>query len=189
MIYVSNHHFRTSVDNRVPKGALLPNQDIRITIDGKKDIVPVTTRFIRFSDENERVLILAIPEGTWKKNRRAFFRGKTDARVTLIRKDNTHSEGTAINISGGGLLIQTQATLTQNEEIGVVINFAENDQIVTKVRVVRIETSDSEIRYGVNFLQIRRRDQDRICRMVIVQEFEARRNEIRELNENVPFRP
>lgn len=188
IIYVSNHHFRVSVDSRVPKGALLPKQDVRISVEGKRDIVPIVTRFIRFLDESERVLVLSIPEGTWKKNRRAFFRGAIEARVTIVREDNTHAEATAVNISGGGILIQTKTTLNKNEEIGVIIDFPEEDQIVARVRVMRIDTHESGTQYGVKFLQIRRRDQDRICRMVIVQEFETRRNEIRELNEHVPFR-
>ena len=188
VIYVSNHHFRVSVDTRVPKGALVAKQDVRISIEGKRDIVPVVTRFIRFLDESERVLVLGIPEGSWKKNRRAFFRGNIDAHVTIVREDNSRAKATAVNISGGGVLIQTTTTLKKNEEIGIIMDFDDADRIAARVRVVRIDTHDEEIRYGVKFLQIRRRDQDRICRMVIVQEFETRRNEIRELNENVPFR-
>jgi c-di-GMP-binding flagellar brake protein YcgR len=188
VLYVSNHHFRVSTDTRVPERALYPNQEIRISIEGKKDILPVVTRFIRFLDNNPRVMILALPDGTWKRNRRAFFRGKIEASVTIIRKDGTAVDGRAVNISGGGILVETQARLMPKEELNIIIDFSDKERMNATVRVVRREMVHDCAQYGVKFLQIRRRDQDRICRMVIVQEFENRRSEIRELNENSPFR-
>ena len=187
VVYVSNHHFRVSADTRAPNGVFSPNQEVRISLEGKTDILPIMTRFIRFTDDSSRVAILAIPEGTWKKNRRAFFRGTIEANVTIIRKSGSIDKGRAVDISGGGLLVETQVALMPREEFDIVIYFSESDQVCATVRVVRKTEADDHIRYGVKFLSIHRRDQDRICRMVIVQEFEKRRTEIKELNENAPF--
>lgn len=186
--YVSNHHFRVSCDTRVPSNLLKPNHEIRMYIEGKTGTSPIVAKYIRPMDEGSHVLILSLPSGSIYRNRRAFFRGDVNAAVALKQKNGNIIHGEAKNISGGGLLISVEESLQKNEELEVDVLFSESEVISAKVRVMRIEKYEDHVDYGVKFLEIRRRDQDRICRMVIVREFEARRTEIKELNENTPVR-
>ena len=189
VIYVSNHHFRVACDTRVPAKTLKPKQEVRIFIEGRSGISPITAGFIRFLEEGSHVLILSLPSGSLYRNRRAFFRGEIEIPVALKRKNGDIVHGTAKNISGGGLLVSLEKPLQKNEEIEADILLSETEVISAHARVVRVVENDEGTDHGFKFTDIRRRDQDRICRIVIVQEFENRRAEIRELNENAPQRP
>ena len=189
VIYVSNHHFRVACDIRVPENALKPKQEMRLFIEGKGGGSPILSSFIRVQEEGSHVLILGLPSGSLHRNRRAFFRGELEVPVALKRKSGDIFHGTAKNISGGGLLVTLNQPLQKNEELEADILFSEQDVITAHVRAVRIVEHEDGTDHGFKFTDIRRRDQDRICRIVIVREFESRRAEIRELNENVPQRP
>jgi c-di-GMP-binding flagellar brake protein YcgR len=178
---MSTHHFRVTCAIRVPPSAFKPNQTVRIFMEDIGDVFPISVRFIRFQEEGSNVLILSLPSGSMYRNRRAFFRGEIELKVTFKRKKGELIQGRAVNISGGGLLVSVEQSLRKHEELEALIYFSETEIVAAKVRVVRSEDLEEEIRYGVQFTEIARRDQDRICRMVIVQEFETRRAEMREL--------
>jgi c-di-GMP-binding flagellar brake protein YcgR len=188
--YIGNHHFRVACDTPFPVAALPASKAVKVAIEGNNGVMPMNTRLVRPADQSARTVILGIPERPWRHNRRAFFRGHVEARVTLSRQDGTVLTGRAVNLSGGGVLAELDpgatTPLAKLEELDIIMIFPDGDDITAKVRVVRVEMREDHLRYGIKFITIARRDQDRICRMVIVQEFEKRRAEIRELVERTP---
>ncbi len=183
IIALSSHHFRVVCESRVPPSAFNPKQSVRVFLEDSGDVFPVSVKFIRLQEEGSNVLILSLPSGSLYRNRRAFFRGEVELNITFRRKKGELIQGRAINISGGGLLVIVEQSLRKHEELEATIHFSEKEVVTAKVRVVRSEEHEEEIRYGVQFTEIKRRDQDRICRMVIVREFENRRAEMKEIME------
>ncbi|MCP4679414.1 MAG: PilZ domain-containing protein [Deltaproteobacteria bacterium] len=182
VIYVGSHHFRVRCRKVIYEEDLEPNQEMKITLANRKGMLPIVSRFIRVYDKDPRVLILKLPSGDWQQNRRAFYRGDMTTDVVVLRNNGTRAHGKTINLSGGGALVQIDSALKMGEEVQIVLKFATSDSIGTKARVVRVsELKDGEY-YGVMFMDISTRDQNHICRLVLVDEFEARRAEIRELS-------
>jgi len=73
--YVGNHHFRVLCGKPLRLGTLEPSQKVKITLVEEKDILPVTTYFVRALEKDQRTLIFKMPTDNWQQNRRAFFRG------------------------------------------------------------------------------------------------------------------
>ncbi len=181
VIYVGSHHFRVRCTRSLPEDDLEPNQEVRISLANRPGMLPVTTHFIRILDSDNRIAILRLPSGNWQQNRRAFFRGDVETKVVVLRGDGTRVEGMTHNLSGGGALIRVDAPLGMRESIQVILEFHGRESVGAKARVVRVvELGDLQL-FGIQFTDISTREQNNICRMVLVGEFEARRAEMREL--------
>jgi c-di-GMP-binding flagellar brake protein YcgR len=134
-------------------------------------------------EKDQRTLILKIPIDNWQQNRRAFFRGDMEVQIFAIKSDGTRLHGRTANLSGGGALIALDGPLVMHEVIQLVLEFGRDESISVKAQVVRVDKKkDSEL-YGMKFLDLSSRDQNTVCRIVLVEEFENRRAEIRELTQ------
>ncbi len=181
VVYVGSHHFRVKCDTPFPTGYLDPDHEVRLVLASQPGMLPVTTNFIRIVDKKPRIVILSLPSGSWQRNRRAFFRGEVEVSVILIKNDGTRVHGKTMNLSGGGALIQVEEQLKVNEEIDMEISFSDQEKASARVKVIRIDHANDCDELGVKFIEISDRDQNHICKIVLVSEFENRRAEIREL--------
>ncbi|MCP4604988.1 MAG: PilZ domain-containing protein [Proteobacteria bacterium] len=181
VIYVGSHHFRVQCRTPLAQDDFRPGQELKVSLAEKSGMLPVTTHFIRILENNPRILILKLPSGKWQQNRRDFFRGTVEAKITIFRSNGTKISGKTINMSGGGALIETDVPLEMNEEIQIAVEFSGGESVGSRARVVRTSESQSGEETGIKFMDISNRDQNYICRLVLVDEFENRRAEIREL--------
>ncbi len=181
VIYVGGHHFRIRCKSSNIQNNLVPDQDVRVSLSDKSGLLPVVTQFIRSLDKDPRILILKLPSGKWRQNRRAFFRGDLETNITIFRSDGTRVQGRTVNLSGGGALITIDTPLKLHEEIQIMVEFNKKESVGSRARVVRMSESKTSEEFGIKFVGISNRDQNYICRLVLVDEFENRRAEIREL--------
>ena len=179
--YVGSHHFRVRCKPKIPENYLVVNQEIRVSVTEQSGVLPLTTQFVRILEKDPRIVILRLPDGAWQRNRRAFFRGEIELDVILIRKDGTRLEGKTVNLSGGGALLNTDVPLQLNEEIHVAIRLSDSEEIEAQAKVVRSNKTSEGDEFGIHFFRITNRNQNYICRIVLVDEFENRRAELRDL--------
>lgn len=178
---VSTHSFRVECETTAPTGTLQLGQEVRITPLDEVDVLPLVTRIVRVTPGALPLFVLQIPTSSWLTNRRAFFRATLALPVVLIRTDAPVAAGHTLNLSGGGLLLEADVFLEIREEFQIVIQFDE-ESIGCKARVMWARYEDgSPSLYGIMFTEIPRRDQNRLCRIVQLKEFEERRNEVKEL--------
>jgi c-di-GMP-binding flagellar brake protein YcgR len=169
-------------EDPVPPDVLQLGHEVRMTLVDQPGVLPLVTRLVRVTPGPEALFVLQIPAGTWLTNRRAFFRAEFAVPVVLVRADAPVAAGHTLNVSGGGALLETEAFLEIREEFQLVLHF-EQDSLGCKARVMWARYTEEEPSiYGVMFVDIPRRDQNRLCRMVQCKEFEMRRNEIKELS-------
>lgn len=182
VISMGSHAFRIRCDVPLPAEELETNQEVKLSLAKKKDMLPVGTRFLRVADDDPHTVVLQTPEGGWRRNRRSYFRAEIEMPVLIIRPDEPRIEGTTVNVSGGGALVASAAPLRARDEFQIIVKIPKQEPVGARGRVVwaRYDEESGGL-YGVKFIDINRRDQNRICRMVQVHEFEQRRSELKEL--------
>jgi len=186
IISVAKYHFRVKCESSFREDEIEPGQEVEIRRSDGSRVLPLSTRFIRFGESGTKEMVLSLPECRWRRNRRSFVRAPISMKVTLIRKDRPRIVGQTINISGSGALIETDIKLLIGEELRIAFEIA-MDRVYSVGAGARVKWEskgrDGLFKYGIQFLQIVGRDQNRICRMVLLAEFESRRVELREFSE------
>ncbi len=182
---VGSHSFRIKCSSPIPKDDLHPGQTLTISLVDKKGVLPVTTGFVRILDEDLHVMVMRLPSDDWRQNRRAFFRGEIALPAVILRSDRTRLQGMTSNISGGGALVVLNAPLKMGEEFHLTIQITKKETIGARAQVVwsMFDEEQGVGHYGINFMDIKPRDENRICRLVLVNEFEKRRSEIRDISD------
>lgn len=188
VVDVGNYAFRVKCDEPLTTDELEPGQRIRISLTDRQNILPVETQYVRVLDDNPHIVILRLPSSQWRKNRRTFFRGEIHVNAILIKSEGERLKGYTDNISGGGALLRLDVELSIGDELECILVIPKQEKIGVRVRVVWANHQMSPKAYGIKFINIKSRAQNRICRMVMVQEFEQRRATIRELNERNAIR-
>ncbi|MCU0664110.1 MAG: PilZ domain-containing protein [Myxococcota bacterium] len=178
---VSAHSFRVECEQPIPPDTCQPGQEARMTLVDEPDVLPLMTRIVRVTPGASPLFVLQIPTGAWQTNRRAFFRAELALPAVVVRADAPVVAARTLNLSGGGAALETEAFLEIREEFQLVVHI-EEERVGCKAKVMWARYSEGEPSlYGVMFLDLSRRDQNRLCRRVQLKEFEERRSEIKEL--------
>ena len=136
-------------------------------------------------DDKLDVMVFKLPEDEWQSNRREFFRGEVSLPLVILREDGTAIQCETGNVSGGGALVVSQTRFDVGEEFHFAVEIPHQGTFGSKARVVwsRWDDEAPNCQFGIKFIDIDRRDQNQICRYVLVKEFETRRSELKEINE------
>jgi c-di-GMP-binding flagellar brake protein YcgR len=186
VVYVSNHHFRVRCRAPLPGRTLFPGQEARIRPAENDTAIAMPCKYLRGNEETASEIVLSIPAGEWRSNRRAFVRVALELPVTLTRGEDEPVAGKTLDLSGGGALVQLDRRAFA---VGETVRFemrmpAEQDGALVQfdARVVR-DDPRGQAMYGLLFLKARTRDHNLVCKAVIVKQFEDRRAELREVSE------
>jgi hypothetical protein len=185
VVFVGDHHFRMRCDPPLAKGDLKAGQKVEVRLSDDLDTLPLSTKFLRRSDEDPAEIVLILPTEKWCRNHRAYIRTATSLPVSVFRRNGSMIRGAVENISGGGVLIVLDAAdeLSTGEEIWLSMVLPVREAPLSVQSRVRWSVRRGErVRHGLEFLDIAENDRNTVCRMVLVQEFESRRTAMRELN-------
>jgi len=188
--YLGRHHFKVRLDKSLRKKVLINGQEINIRLLGDKKSLPLDSRYLRGNDVETIELVLAIPGGEWITNRRNFVRVSMELLVVLTRRSDEKIQGKTLNISGGGLLAVFDKRLMLGEDVTVAIEIPDRpgEEVTFLGKVVRqIEYLNKDNVFGIQFKRVERRAQNKVCKMVIVRQFEDRRAELKLLTSRSEF--
>ncbi|MBN2802330.1 MAG: PilZ domain-containing protein, partial [Deltaproteobacteria bacterium] len=177
VIELGSRSFRIKCDRIFHKSEFETGQDVILHPKDNKGLLPLKSKFIRLAGVNSPIIVLGLPDGEWLRNRRSFVRAKVELNITVIRDNGTKRSGTTSNVSGSGALIETEKVLNVNEKITIIFEMPDDVQEVSTEAIVRreIKNSSGAFKYGIEFTDILNKDQDNICRLVLLKELESRR--------------
>ena len=186
VVYASNHHFRVRLRDPLPARTLFPGQEVRIRPAADEAAIALPCKYLRGNEVVANEIVLSVPAGEWRSNRRAFVRAALELPVTLARGDQTPVAGRTMDLSGGGALVVLERKVFV---VGESVRFemrlpVEQGGALIQIdaRIVRVDPR-AEAVYGVQFVKARTRDHNLVCKAVIVKQFEDRRAELREVSE------
>lgn len=188
---LGGHHFKVRADTSIPQTLFAPQQQLKIRLMGDgQSTLPLSCRFLRVDPKKPKEIVLSFPEGEWITNRRAFVRAAIQMPVSIIRNSGQQISGETIDVSGGGVLTKLNADLNQGEMITLhlgpipdsedILQFDAKVARLVQLNVNRRNDSPSFTAYALKFVKAPTRAQNRICKLVIVNQFEQRRAELRE---------
>ena len=188
---IGGHHFKVRTAKPVPRNLLVPQQPLKIRLIGdNRSTLPLNCRFLRVDAKRPNELVLSFPEGDWITNRRAFVRAQITLPLTIVRHSGQRIKGVTIDISGGGCLARLNEKISTGEMVFLKLGpLPESDEILEfdakMVRTVemnknRRNDTESFIAFAFKYMKAPTRAQNKVCKMVIVEQFEQRRAELRE---------
>jgi len=175
---IGRNHFKVLCDRKFDEHYFNPDQESEVRPAEDLRTLPLATRLVRFSRNNPSELVVKLPSGDWKQNNRSFVRVPAKLKAVIIRSDDTVETGTTVNISGSGALIETTSDIPIGNKFRLVLELPDGESPPIEAEAIsrRLAMKTPEkFQVGVEFLQIAQRDQDRVCRLVLVIEFERRR--------------
>ncbi len=190
VIQIGDYSFRMKCDTPLPTDYLEPGQSVTVSLIGNTQVLPVSTGFIRMLDDEPDVMVIKLPSSEWRENRRAFFRGEVSLPITIVRGDGSRLEGVTGDISGGGSMIIMTSKLENGDEVSFITDIPDAGVVRLRARIVwaNFDEQAGKGHYGLEFIEINRRDQNTICRFVMVKEFERRRQVMSEINRRSEIR-
>ncbi|MGL4774121.1 MAG: flagellar brake protein [Clostridium sp.] len=121
-------------------------------------------------ENNMHLYKISNPYNVKKIQRRSFVRVDTIEQTyyRVIKEDNDGkwNKGLVVDLSGGGLRfkIKDEVNLSDIVEINLIIN---DEKLPVKGEIVRIDrTEDKEFMCGINFIDLRERERDKIISKV-----------------------
>lgn len=110
---------------------------------------------------------------------RDWMRLSIEQEVLYARaEDNKYKRAKVINMSGGGLLFTTREELQKDDELEIILDLSSGEELNLKGRVVRV-TEDSgnddkkQFMIGVQFLNIKKGEQDKIVGEILREQQES----------------
>lgn len=189
---LGGRHFKVRAEHPIPTTLFIPQQQLKIRLlGGSRSTLPLQCRFLRVDEKKPREMVLSIPDGEWITNRRAFVRATMKIPVRITRFSGQVFTGHTIDISGGGALLHLDDKLANSERITIVLGPLEssnNETLELEAKVARfVEITPNRKRpkevfsaTAIRFTKAPTRAQNKICKLVIVSQFEQRRAELRE---------
>lgn len=189
---LGGHHFKVRTQTPVSPQTFSPQQAIKVRLlGGSHSTLPLNCRFLRVDPKKATELVLSIPEGEWITNRRAFVRASINIPVAVLRHSGQKLKGKTLDISGGGTLIRLPEKLNPGEMVEITLGPAEEtaqEVLIFSAKVARLvefggnrrNGSEPFTAYALKFIKAPTRAQNKVCKMVIVNQFEQRRAELRE---------
>lgn len=118
-----------------------------------------------------------------RMQRRSYFRIQARLRVVFVVEGDDQSaelqsdEGQTLNISGGGMLLSTNAKLELGDALALKLYLSEQEHTVATGRVERLEylASKNLYRAGIVYVGIYENDRDKIIAFVFKKEIDLRR--------------
>ncbi|MDN5293814.1 MAG: hypothetical protein PWQ91_1798 [Eubacteriales bacterium] len=130
--------------------------------------------------EKVPLVVVQKPEKIERVQRRRFVRFEVRLPVKFYLLDNQYNplppqlEGFTVNISGGGILLATEAEVKIGDQLQLEIAFPDGTIIEAVGRVVRLQEvweDRKAINYaGIEFILLSSRDQDTITRFIFQQQ-------------------
>lgn len=127
----------------------------------------------RHPDPNEaRAQVWLDDNNSFDKTQRAWVRFAFNQDLLFLQGSNDHfQKGKIVNISGSGLLFATDQDIELNDKLKILLVLNPGKKLNLTGKVVRIiekthETEKPNL-IGVEFINIRRGDQDSIIRMIL----------------------
>ncbi|MBN2344228.1 MAG: PilZ domain-containing protein [Deltaproteobacteria bacterium] len=189
---LGGHHFKVKAAVPVPPQLFTPQQPLKIRLKGgSRSTLPLNCRFLRIDPKKPREMVLTIPEGEWITNRRAFVRAEIKMPILVLRHSGQKLTGETIDISGGGTLVKLPSPLPPGEAVEITLGPSEEtagEALTFEAKVARLVEIRGNRKNGgepftataFKFIQAPTRAQNKVCKMVIVNQFEQRRQELRE---------
>lgn len=177
-----------SADRRL--GAFRAGQPLRLTVarDGAALLGSSTFR-ATLGDTRSRIFAVSTPAEFQLVQRRCHRRYELDAGVRLRHLDPTTKEplgrsasGVAVNVSLGGMMLWTSATLAVGEELDLTLPLGGGDHISTTNRVVRVrplgpalsrvpaQDPPAVVEVGARFTRITAVDRNMLIRLALAAE-------------------
>ncbi|MDF9407944.1 PilZ domain-containing protein [Pelotomaculum isophthalicicum JI] len=110
---------------------------------------------------------------------RDWMRLSIEQEVLYAREeDDKYKRAKVINMSGGGLLFATREELQKDDELEIILELSYGEELNLKGRVVRV-TEDSggddkkQFMIGLQFLNIKKGEQDKIVRKILQEQQES----------------
>jgi c-di-GMP-binding flagellar brake protein YcgR len=184
---LGGHHFRIQTEKNVSPRLFAPQQKVKVRLMGQASTLPMTCRFLRVDKNKPNQIVLSMPEGEWITNRRAFARAPIELEFKAVRNNGEELYGTTTDISGGGVLLcfENDVSIPAGEEVELHLYQRvgqRTDTLKFVARMVREQMMGENRNFGMKFVNARSREQNRLCKMVIVEQFEQRRQELREIS-------
>lgn len=127
--------------------------------------------------EPEPELHLAAPERIERVQRRHWVRLDVTLPVRLTRQGEDRAEvaARACDVSGGGVRLRCGERLRAGERVGLVITFPGGWEVRATGLVVRAGDGGDGCEYGIQFIEIDPRAQDRITGFILAEQARRRR--------------
>jgi len=168
------------------------DQVVRLTVSRTDDALVSQSRFLRPHDVSKaRVFAVDWPGELQRVQRRADVRYQFDWPINFCRLDpaardprGRAASGTMINVSAGGLLLQTNIPVKVDEELALTLPLFGGDPIKMDGVVLRVRAADEGgprrhaphdwTEAAVKFTHITARDQERLMRFILLTEHRGR---------------
>jgi len=127
----------------------------------------------RHPDTNEdRSQVWLDDNNSFDKTQRAWMRLSFNQDLLFSQGSNDHfQKGKVVNISGSGLLFATDQDIKLNDKLTILLELNPGKKLNLTGKVVRIIEKTHEVEkpnlIGVEFINIRRGDQDSIIKMIL----------------------
>jgi c-di-GMP-binding flagellar brake protein YcgR len=180
-------------------------QTVRLTVARQGAALLGQSVFLRaLGESRSRVFAVVRPEVFGRVQRRAHVRYEIDLPVQFRHLDpatwtprGKGASGTTVNLSPGGLLLRTDASVAVGEELELTLPLSGGDRISTTDRVIRVlrppepapggtaEPQRAEV--AVQFTRITAIDRDWIVRFVLATEHRRREAALRHMPVSLPI--
>ncbi len=168
------------------------DQAVQVTVSHGGAALMSESRFIRTLDGSRtRVFAVAWPAAADGVQRRAHVRYQFDWPIHFRRLDPATQEphgkpasGTTINVSAGGLLLETDTALDVGEELELTLPLSGGAEVKVHGVIVRVQGVDKQEPHfdpsvertaaAVKFTRITGLDQERIVRFILLTEHRRR---------------
>ena len=134
-----------------------------------------TSTVVRASVAPEAELHLEAPREVQRVQRRRWVRLSINLPVRLTRpQDGTVIEGRTTDVSGGGIRVRSSQPLQPGESLRIQLSFPDGWTLLAEGRVVRAHGNGDE-GYGIAFVDLDWRLQDRIAGFILAEQARRRR--------------
>jgi c-di-GMP-binding flagellar brake protein YcgR len=179
-----------SLDGRLD--AIQADQRVRLTVSRDGLALVSESRFIRLLDPSKKRVFAVVWPGVLETvQRRAHVRYQFDWPIHLRHLDPITREpqgkpasGTTINVSSGGLLIESDTPLNLDQELELTLPLLGGAEVKMLGVVVRVQGADEDkssrdgglgrTQAAVKFTRITALDQERIVRFILLTEHRRR---------------
>lgn len=164
----------------IRKGELVPlriGSELKVVFTTKKNTYLFETQITNRQREPIPILEVEKPSELIKIQRRSYVRLPVNLDVTFtILPDEVEHKGITLDISAGGVLLQTKTKLEKGQVLNFKLNLPKREAILCKARVLRIlhkakkETENNKV--AIEFVNINESKKDKIFNYIFEKQRE-----------------
>ncbi|QGT99186.1 hypothetical protein SYNTR_0593 [Candidatus Syntrophocurvum alkaliphilum] len=165
------------------KGRIVPirvGQTIEIVLNHKNDTFAFISNILAREKEPIPVLIIKKPTNFKKIQRREYVRLPVMLNIKIFdQRGEDFSDGTTVDISAGGALINTKASLEESDIVKIQIELPNRTPVLCKAKVIRLlekpRTKGETCKVALEYHDISQSDRDKIFNFIFEKQREWRK--------------